>query len=157
MTAAEMAKAIGARFSDVHEIPKSATQVRGDELYLSVPPARLREICEFLRSDASFDCDYLSFLTAIDWKTYFEAVYYLVSNTHRHKVVLKVRLEPHDSAKAPSVISIWPAADWQERELFDLMGIHFEGHPNLRRLLLPDDWEGHPLRKDYVAKPDRYD
>src|SRR5262249_11723813 len=101
--------------------------------------------------------DYLSFLTAIDWKTHFELVYYLVSTRHKHKLVMKVKLDDRANAQAPSVMPVWITADWQEREIFDLFGIRFTGPPYLKRLLMPEDWEGHPLRKDYVAKPDRYD
>ncbi len=157
MTPPELLAAVQARFSNVMEIPKSAVQTRGAELYLSVPPASILQVCQFLRSDPPLSFNSLSFLTSIDWKTHFEVVYYLTSTLHKHNLVLKAKLENRMAPELPSVTTVWPAADWQEREEFDLMGIRFTGHYNLRRLLLPDDWEGHPLRKDYVAKPDRYD
>jgi len=78
-------------------------------------------------------------------------VYNLFSMKHRHKIALRVDL-PRDNPRVPSVESVWRTADWHEREAYDLFGIHFEGHPDLRRILCPDDWEGYPLRKDYVVQ-----
>ena len=157
MTSAELLAAVKAKFPDVAEIPKTAGQVRGDELYLAVAPAKIAEVCRFIRFEPALSFDFLSFLTSIDWKTHFEVVYYFVSTLHHHKLMLKVKVEDRVSPEVPSVTPVWPTADWQEREVFDLMGIRFGGHYNMRRILLPDDWEGFPLRKDYVAKPDRYD
>lgn len=157
MTSAELLAAVKAKFPEVQEIPKTAGQARGDELYLAVAPAKIADVAQFLRYDPPLSFDFLSFLTATDWKTYFEIVYYAVSTLHHHKLVLKVKVEDRANPEVPSVTPVWPTADWQEREVFDLMGIRFGGHYNMRRILLPDDWEGYPLRKDYVAKPDRYD
>ncbi len=156
MTNDEILSAIQAKFSDVQPIAPTAGQARGNEAYASVPAVKIVEVCKYLRMDPPLHFDFLSFQTAIDFKDRFEVVYYLTSTLHKHKLVLKVTL-PHDNPELPSVTSVWPTADWQEREMFDLMGIRFSGHYNLRRILLPDDWEGYPLRKDYVAKPDRYD
>jgi NADH-quinone oxidoreductase subunit C len=157
MTPAELFVFVHTPFPDVQEIPKVAGQARGEEAYFQVPAVQIAPVCDFLKTDPSTAFNYLSFLTAIDWKTHFELVYYLVSREYRHKAVLKVRVDNRLAPEVPTVVPIFPGADWQEREVFDLMGIRFSGHYNLRRLLLPDDWEGHPLRKDYVAKPDRYD
>lgn len=157
MTGPELLSAIQAKYPGVVEIPKVQGQARGDELYLSVPADKLVELCRFIRFDPPLSFDFLSFLTSVDWKTHFEVVYYLVSTLHKHKLVLKVRVDDRNAPQVPTISEIWPAADWQEREVFDLMGIKFQGHYNMRRILLPDDWEGYPLRKDYVAKPDRYD
>lgn len=157
MTPDQLLLAIGAKFPDLQAIPKPQGHVRGEELYVSVPVGKLIEVCRFLRFDPSLAFDFLSFLTSIDWKDRFEVVYYLVSTLHRHKLVLKVPVTDRDHPEVPTATSIWAAADWQEREVYDLMGIRFAGHYNLRRILLPDDWEGHPLRKDYVQKPDRLD
>jgi NADH-quinone oxidoreductase subunit C len=153
----ELLSAIQKKFPGVKEIPKTPGQTRGDELYVSVPVEKLLEVCRFLRFDPPLSFDFLSFLTSIDWKDRYEVVYYLVSTLHKHKLVIKVNVPNRAAPEVPSVTDIWAAADWQEREVFDLMGIRFQGHYNLRRILLPEDWEGYPLRKDYAAKADRYD
>ena len=157
MTPADLLAIVQSKFPDIQDIPKVAGQTRGDEAYFQTPADRLTDVARLLRSDPTLSFDYLSFLTAIDWKTHFEVVYYLVSSEYRHKVVLKVRLDDRANPEVPTLTAVWIGADWQEREVFDLFGIRFAGHPRLRRLLLPDNWEGHPLRKDYVATPDRYD
>ncbi len=157
MTSQEMLAAIQTKFQDLQEIPKAAGQARGDELYIAVPASQLVELCRYIRFDPPLSFDFLSFVTSVDWKTHFEVVYYLTSTIHKHKLVLKVKIEDRNHPEVPTISTVWPAADWQEREIFDLMGIKFQGHYNLRRILLPEDWEGFPLRKDYVAKPDRYD
>lgn len=122
-------------------VERSAVVVRGEGL---------REVVAFLRADTDFAFDYLANLTAVDYLDYFEVVYHLVSLTHNHSLTLKVRC--HDRAKpiVPSVVDIWRAADFQEREIYDLMGIIFQGHPNLKRLFLWEGFVGHPLRKDYL-------
>jgi NADH-quinone oxidoreductase subunit C len=148
---------IQGKFSDLQPIAKVAGQARGDEPYLAVPPTKLVELCSFLKSDPTLSFDFLSFVTSIDWKDRFEVVYYLFSSQHKHKLVLKVTAPDRANPEVPTVTEVWASADWQEREIFDLMGIRFAGHYNMRRILLPEDWEGHPLRKDYVPKPDRYD
>jgi len=111
---------------------------------------RLRELAWFLRDSSEFGFDYLANLTAVDYLDYFEVVYHLVSLTNNHSLVLKVRCTDRDKPVVPSVVDVWRAADFQEREAYDLMGIVFEGHPNLKRLLLWEGFVGHPLRKDYL-------
>jgi NADH-quinone oxidoreductase subunit C len=157
MTAQELLSALQAKFPGLQEIPKAAGQTRGDELYVAVAPNQLVEVCKFVRFDPPLAFDFLSFVTSIDFKTHFEVVYYITSTLHKHKLVLKVKVEDRSNPEVPTISTVWPTADWQEREIFDLMGIRFQGHYNMRRILLPDDWEGYPLRKDYVQKPDRYD
>jgi NADH-quinone oxidoreductase subunit C len=157
MTSQELLAAIQAKFSGLQEIPKVTGQARGDELYLAVPAGQLVELCRHIRFDPPLSFDFLSFVTSIDWKTHYEVVYYLTSTLHKHKLVLKVKVDDRANPEVPTISTVWPTADWQEREIFDLMGIKFQGHYNMRRILLPEDWEGFPLRKDYVAKPDRYD
>jgi NADH-quinone oxidoreductase subunit C len=108
---------------------------------------RLRD----LRNDEQLSFDFLSDVTATDWpdrEPRFWVAYHLASSVHRHRLRVKVGLTS-DDAVVPSVIELYPAADWFEREVFDLFGIEFSGHPDLRRILMPDDWDGHPLRKDY--------
>jgi len=104
------------------------------------------------RSDLAFTL--LAELTAADFwprEPRFEVVYVLVSMAHRARVRLKVRLHA-DSARVPTITDLWPAANWLEREVWDLFGIVFEGHPDPRRLLMPEDWDGYPLRKDYPVQ-----
>ena len=93
--------------------------------------------------------DYLADITAIDWRDRIEVVYQLTNLASNAKVALRVDLD-RDKPELDSVTSVWKGADYQEREVYDLMGVVFKGHPDLRRILLPEDWEGYPLRKDYV-------
>ncbi|HQH73461.1 MAG TPA: NADH-quinone oxidoreductase subunit C [bacterium] len=129
--------------------------VTGDEKkgfrdpFILVKTEALPEIARFLRDDTLLAFDLLHCITAVDWPEYFESVYHLFSLKHRHRVILKARA-PRENPRFPSVTAVWPAADWHEREEYDLMGVHYDGHPRLTRILLPDEWEGHPLRKDYV-------
>jgi NADH-quinone oxidoreductase subunit C len=103
-----------------------------------------------LRDDPELACDFLQNLTAIDWikADSFEVVYHLFSYRHRHEIVVKTTI-PRAQPRLPSAAALWNNADWMEREQYDLLGVVFEGHPDLRRLLMPDDWVGHPMRKDY--------
>ena len=108
-------------------------------------------VARFLRDEPGLELDFCEDLTAVDWpkRGVIEVVYHLFSYRHRHGIVLKVEAD-RAAPKVPSVEDVWKAANWMEREVYDLFGVEFPGHPDLRRVLLPDDWEGHPLRKDYV-------
>ena len=110
----------------------------------------LREVCAFLKSDPELHFDCLMNLSTVDWpkKNQIQVVYHLFSYDKRHVIVLKVLLDRAAPAVA-SVEPVWKSADWLEREQYDLMGVQFDGHPDLRRIMLPDDWVGNPLRKDY--------
>lgn len=133
-----------------------ALEVRHKEdewVEVRVPPQDLPTVARFLRDDERMQFNFLSSISAVDYEEKgFEVVYHLISLPDgRRKIVLKVvpdgtRDDPH----VPSVVSVWPTANWHEREAWDLMGIRFTGHPDLRRILLREDWVGHPLRKDYV-------
>ncbi len=114
------------------------------------PPA-LAKVCEMLHSSPDTGFDYLADVTAIDWNDRIEVVYQLTALATNAKVALRVSLD-HEKPEVDSVTSIWKGANYQEREVYDLMGVVFRGHPDLRRILLPEDWEGHPLRKDYVIE-----
>jgi len=120
-------------------------------------PGRLADICAMLKEDASLKFDYLIDVTAVDYaprEPRFEVVYQLHSMTHAHRIRLKVPV-PESDARVPSVSRVWRTANWHERETYDMFGIEFEGHPDHRRILMPDDWEGYPLRKDYpLAGPE---
>jgi len=125
---------------------------------VSLKKDQLKDICLSLRDEPLLRMDLLVDLTAVDFSAYpgdtgprFEVVYNLISTTYRHRIRLKVRV-PEEDPRVDSVSSIWQTANWHERETFDLMGIKFDGHPDLRRILLPEDWEGHPLRKEYPLK-----
>lgn len=111
----------------------------------------LLEVVSFLKEKPELSFDFLRCLSAVDCLSHMEVVYHLFSYTHQHGLVLKVRLD-REAPRVPSVTAIWKTADWHEREAYDLFGIIFVGHPNLRRILLVDDFEGFPMRKDYTAK-----
>ena len=112
----------------------------------------IADVAAFCKSDPELSFDNLMCLAAVDYPKEnpprMEVVYVLLSYKHRHKFTLKVHV-PRDSPEVPTVESVWGVANWHEREAFDLFGIHFRGHSDLRRILLPDDWAGHPLRKDW--------
>ena len=123
---------------------------------LEVSPEKIVEVCRSLKEERRFVR--LADLTAIDWhpaEPRFEVVYHLHSVENNERLRLKCRLAG-DAAEIDSVTSVWRSANWHEREVFDLFGIVFRGHPDLRRIMLPDDWEGHPLRKDYPVYGNKY-
>jgi len=128
----------------------------GRDASVAIPPAAIAEVCRFVRSEPSLAFDCLSNLSGVDYpkRNCIEVVYHLHSYTHRHWIVLKVAA-PRDNPVVPTVSDVWSHADWQEREVFDLLGVIFDGHPDLRRILMPEDWPGHPLRKDFV-EPEEY-
>lgn len=113
-----------------------------------VEPEHLPEILEFLKEDSQCLLDQLSLLSGTEYEDRFETVYHLLSIGLKHDLVIKAHLNKEDP-RVPSVANVHPTADWHERETYDLVGIHFDGHPDLRRIYLPEDWEGHPLRRDY--------
>jgi NADH-quinone oxidoreductase subunit C len=124
------------------------------ETTVVVPREHLRRTMEFLLSDPALRFSFLSDITTVDrfpLEPRFEVNYQLVSLDRRERLRVKVQLAGKD-AIVPSVTQVWPTANWHERENYDLFGIRFEGHPDLRRILMPDDWEGHPLRKDYPVE-----
>ena len=110
----------------------------------------LLAVAAFLKDTRGLDLDYLNYITAIDYYDHFEVVYQLVSLEHNHSLVLKTRCYQRDNPTLPSVVKLWQGADFQEREIYDLMGIRFEGHPNMKRIVLWEGFQGHPLRKDYL-------
>lgn len=117
-----------------------------------VAPDRWLEVATVLRNEPEFAFDFCSNVTGVDWpeQDILESVVHLYSMTHHHHLTVKMRL-PRAKPEVASVAGVWPAADWHEREQYDMLGIVYVGHPNLRRILLAEDWEGFPLRKDYVA------
>jgi len=124
------------------------------ELTVFVQTGRLRRVCEFLRDEPGLSFKYLSDVTALDRypnEPRFEMVYHLLSLETGERLRLKAPV-PGDDPRIESVVPVWPGAEAFECEMYDLFGIYFEGHPDLHRILLPDDWEGHPLRKDYPTE-----
>ncbi len=117
---------------------------------ITVAKESLRALCEFLKSDEGGGYALLTDETAVDYpkrEKRFEVVYHLYSFKRNDRLRLKV--VAGEDEKVPSVVGVWPTADWLEREVYDMFGVTYEGHPNLKRILLPDEWVGHPLRKDY--------
>jgi NADH-quinone oxidoreductase subunit C len=122
--------------------------------FIRVSRERFFEVMQALRDEPDLSFDFLQLVTGLDYPDRFVAAYHLASISRGHAIAIKVDL-PRTDPSIDSVAALWPAADWHEREQYDLMGIDFKGHPGLRRILCPEDWEGHPLRKDYV-QPDEY-
>lgn len=121
------------------------------EILNAVCPAnKLIEVGNKLKSDELFGFDFLFSLTAIDREDHLEVIYHLRSSEHGHELVLRVNTEGRENPQIETVCAIWPTAEFHEREVFDLFGISFNNHPDLRRIFLEDDWEGYPLRKDYT-------
>ena len=138
----EIAKKIGDVF------PEAVTDTA--ESTIVVDSQHLYKVAEYLKNTDIYSFDYLTNITSVDYIDYFEIIYTLVSLKHNHSLVLKARLYDREKPTAPSVVSLWRTADYQEREIYDLMGISFDGHPNLKRLFLWDGFPGHPLRRDYL-------
>lgn len=122
---------------------------RKPDPFAVIDPSTIIELARFLHDDPDYAMDCLSNETGVDYKDRIEVVYHLFSYKHRHGCVLKVKL-PRDNPSIATVEEIWRSANWMEREIFDLLGVNFEGHSDLRRILMPEDWSGHPLRKDFV-------
>ena len=140
----ELIRRLRARFS---EAIGEATLDRKQAIVV-VQPGRFLTVCDYLRTEEKFD--FLTDLTAVDWygrEKRFDLILNLYSFPHNQRLRLKVPLG--EDAHCPSVAGLWGTANWLERECFDMFGIVFDGHPDLRRILLPDGWKGHPLRKDY--------
>jgi NADH-quinone oxidoreductase subunit C len=125
-----------------------------DELTVWIDRALVREACAVLRENPACPMNFLADVTALDWypaEPRFEVVYHLLSIANKERLRLKVKVDS-SSPVVESVTSVWPGANFFEREVFDLFGIRFQGHPYLRRIMMPEDWEGHPLRKDYPVE-----
>jgi NADH-quinone oxidoreductase subunit C len=130
------------------KLPGSVVESGPDSLL--VKGESLLEIAGYLKTAPGLDFDYLTAITAVDYYDYFEVVYQLTSLQHNHSLVVKTRCYNREKPILPSVVSLWRGADFQEREIYDLFGIGFEGHPNLKRIVLWEGFEGHPLRKDFL-------
>jgi NADH-quinone oxidoreductase subunit C len=131
-----------------------AAKLDRDELTIVVRRSAIREACAILRDDRELRFNFLADVTCVDWypsEPRFEVVYALLSISRHDRLRLKVRLSGDDPS-LESVTSVWPSANFFEREVYDLFGVRFANHPNLRRIMMPEDWEGYPLRKDYPVE-----
>jgi NADH-quinone oxidoreductase subunit C len=138
----EIASQIEEKYPDsIEESSQESLVVKSDSLL---------PVAAFLKDTESLKFDYLNYITAVDYYSYFEVVYQLTSLEHNHSLILKTRYYGRENPAVPSVIGLWQGADFQEREVYDLMGISFQGHPNMKRIFLWEGFQGHPLRKDYL-------
>ena len=131
-----------------HLLPSAAYDETGEWLNISIEPHTWKPLAQQLRTTPSLDFDYVFCLTCIDYPTYMTMVYHLTSTQHKHTVVIKAKLD-RALPEIETVCDIWRTAEFHEREVYDLFGVRFINHPDLRRLMLTDEWEGYPLRKDY--------
>lgn len=129
--------------------PEATFEESGVWLNVMISSAEWLPLAEMLRNHSSLDFDYLFCVTGVDWKTHLSVVYHLTSKKHGHTVVVKAKLDDRNNPVIETVCGIWRTAELHEREVYDLMGVRFRNHPDLRRLFLTEDWKGFPLRKDY--------
>jgi NADH-quinone oxidoreductase subunit C len=145
MTKPFVGQDIGAQIAE--HIPQAV--VEATDAWVVVSPDLLLQVAQFLKVTPGLDFNYLNCVTGVDYLDYLEVVYHLTSMEHNHSVVLKVRCS-REKPEVPSVVSVWRGADLQEREIFDLLGITFVGHPNLKRIFMWEGFKGYPLRRDYL-------
>ena len=131
-------------------VPDAEYQENKQFLTFIIPPDKMHGLALKLKNEADLAFDYLFCLSAVDMVKFLEVVYHLESTTHKHQLVLKVRTADRENGAVDTVCDIWRTAELHEREAWDLMGIRFNNHPDLRRFFLEEDWVGHPLRKDYT-------
>jgi len=131
-------------------VPGAEFQENKQYLTFLIPSDKMHELALKLKNEPEFNFDYLYCLSGVDYPKYLEIVYHLESTGHRHELVLKVRTAGRENANADTVCDIWKTAEFHEREIYDLLGIKFNHHPDMRRIFLDEDWKGYPLRKDYV-------
>ncbi len=124
--------------------------IEATDTAVMVDSKSLLNVMAYLKKTAGLDFDYMTTITAVDYFQYFEVIYNLVSMVHNHSLIIKTRVYGRENPSLPSVVSLWRSADHQEREIYDLMGITFEGHPNMKRIVLWPEFKGHPQRKDYL-------
>lgn len=149
MTATLSADLIAQRLAD--SVPGAV--VESNERDVWVTAESVADVCSFLKDAPDLKFEYLVSITAVDYIEHFEVLYHLVSMTHNHGAVVRTRCWGREEPSVPSVTGLWQGADFQEREVYDLMGVRFTGHANLKRLLLWEGYPGHPQRKDYLEAP----
>ena len=130
------------------QFPGAVVEASGNSLL--VTGESLYSVAQFLKDDPKLSFDFLNTLVGTDYIDYIEVVYILESLQHHHRLFLKARAYDRDNPVLPSVVSLWRGADFQEREVFDLLGITFSGHPNMKRILMWEGFQGHPLRRDFL-------
>jgi NADH-quinone oxidoreductase subunit C len=146
MTVALSGKEIASKIEEA--IPQTVTSVADGSI--TVTSQHLFQVAKFLKETPSLEFDFLVNISGVDYLDYIEVVYHLVSLKHNHSLVLKTVCPDRDNPVVPSVVSLWRGADFLEREEYDLVGVRFEGHPNLKRIYLWEGFQGHPLRRDYL-------
>lgn len=127
----------------------SGAIVEANETCIIVKPDLLAQVIQFLNTSPNFKFNFLNCITGVDYMDYLEVVYNLSSMEHNHSIVVKVRCD-RENAEVPSIYNIFRGADYQEREIYDLVGVKFTGHPNMKRLFMWESFEGHPLRRDFL-------
>lgn len=132
------------------EVPNAEFHEEGQFPTVIVPKDKISSFAGFLKSNKDTAFDYLFCESAIDFEDHFMMVYHLESTTHRHQLVVKARIDDRENPEIESLCSTWIGAEYHEREIFDLFGIHFTNHPDLRKIFLDNDWVGFPMRKDYT-------
>ena len=131
-------------------VPDAEFQENKQFLTFIIPAIKMHDLAVKLKQDIDLAFDFLFCLTGVDMVKFLEVVYHLESTTHGHQIVLKVRTTDRENGAVDTVCDIWRTAEFHEREVYDLLGIRFTNHPDLRRLFLEEGWKGHPLRKDYT-------
>lgn len=131
-------------------IPDAVVEEGKQFLTVTVPSEKLLLFAENLKKNPDTSFDYLFCVTGVDWLTYFTVVYHLTSTVHKHSAVIKAKIADRANPAIDTMCNLWSTAEFHEREIYDLLGVKFNNHPDLRRILLEDDWKGYPLRKDYV-------
>ena len=142
LAGSDLATQVGAAVAD------SVEGWSSDALWVETPS--IGRVARFLQSDEKLDFQFLNSISAVDYIGYFEVVYHLTSLRCRHTATIKSKIQGRSEPTAPSGYRVWRGADFQEREIWDLMGIRFDGHPNMKRIMLWEGFQGHPLRKDFL-------
>jgi len=146
MTVASSGKEVAARLEQQFTFDITESNDR----FILVKKEAVHDIISYLKTDPELDFNFLNYVTAVDYLDYFEVVYQLTSLKHNHDIVIKTRCYGRENLSVPSIVDLYSTANVQEREIYDLMGIRFEGHPNMTRIFLWEGFEGYPQRKDYL-------
>ncbi len=146
MTVALSGKEVAARL----EQQFASDIIESNDRFILVKKEALPDIISLLKTNPDYDFNFLNYITAVDYLDYFEIVYQLTSLKHNHSIVIKTRCFGRDNPSVPSIFNLYSTANPQEREIYDLMGIRFEGHPNMTRMFLWEGFKGYPQRKDYL-------